>query len=241
MRQFNFEALTDFNESLDELDILISLSKNFEKIQRYEKQTLMLRSIVLFLGTHLECFFESIAEEYIFKIEQLSLPRDKIPMNLLMSSVHHHFNEDLISKIQRKNHDCKTGILKLAEILSCNSPVTELKIDTRFSYGKHGSKIVSRLFERLDILDIFTSCKVFVEQESMLSDVPERIEINIKSKFDLLTSTRNSLIHEYKIPNSSTIESIIKDIEYYRIFGSSVADVLEMKLMEIEESSTLAS
>lgn len=241
MSQSIFEALTDFNDSLDELNILISLSKNFEKIQRYEKQSLMLRSIVLFLGTHLECFFESIAEEYIFRIEQLSLPRERIPMNLLMSSVHHHFNEDLISKIQKKNHSCKTGILKLAEILSCDRPVTELKIDTRFSYGKHGSKIVSKLFERLDIADIFNCCKVVVEQESMLSDMPEQIEINIKSKFDLLTSTRNSLIHEYKIPNSSTIESIITDIEYYRLFAKSVSDLLDMKLSEIAELSSLAS
>ncbi|ARD28899.1 hypothetical protein OTEC02_09020 [Acinetobacter lactucae] len=236
MTDYTFEALKDFNESLDELRILIKLSNDFKKFNRLEKQSLMFRSIVLFLGTHLECFFESIAEEYLFKIEQCSLPRDRIPINLLMSSVHHHFNEELISNIQSKKPACKVGILKLAEILSCDSPVTELKIDTRFSYGKHGSKIVKKLFERLDIPDIFSLCKVFTEQETMLSDTPESVEVNIKGKFDLLTSARNQLIHEYKAPSQATIEGIIDDIELYRSFGDSLANLLNSKLERICET-----
>lgn len=236
MTECTFDALKDFNESLDELRILIKLSSDFKRFNRVEKQSLMFRSIVLFLGTHLECFFESIAEEYLFKIEQCSLPRDRIPINLLMSSVHHHFNEELISNIQSKKPACKDGIIKLANILSCESPVTELKIDTRFSYGKHGSRIVKKLFERLDIPDIFSSCKVFTEQETMLSETPELKEENIKGKFDLLTSTRNLLIHEYKAPSQATIEGIIEDIDLYRRFGESLSDLLEAKLQEICET-----
>ena len=183
MSTYYFEAMKDFEESLNELQILVRLSNDFKKYNRLDKQSLMMRSIVLFLGTHLECFFESICEEYLFKIEQLSLPREKIPISLLMSSVHFHFNDDLIAKIQSKKPACRDGILNLAKILNCEEPVTELKIDTRFSYGKHGSKVVTKLFERIDISEIFEKCKVFEEVETMLSDVPDYQPINIKDNW----------------------------------------------------------
>jgi len=233
MTSYNFEALTDFHNSLNEVDTLVKVSNGYQTIGKNNKRLLVMRSAVLFLGTHLECFFEALAEEYLFKIEQLALPRERIPEKLLMSSVHYHFTEQLITKVQSKNPTCKEQLIKLANIVACEEPVTELKIDTSFSYGKHGSGVVEKLFKRLDIENIFENSPVYIEEESMLSDEPIQVEVNIKNKFNVLTGIRNGLIHEYNTPQTEVIEAILSDIQLYKKFGGSLVSHLTSKLEKL--------
>ena len=228
-----FEAVTDFHDSLEELNQLIKIANGYKKLGKLEKRDLMLRSTVLFLGTHLECLFETIAEEYIFKIEQAGLPRDKVPEALLMSSVHYHFNEELVQKVKAKNPLCKDPLINLAKILSCDSPVNDLKIDTSFSYGKHGSAVVEKLFKRLDIEDLFSNCLVTISRDSMLQEEPEVTVVDIKGKFNALTGARNALIHQYSMPNERTIGRIIQDIPLYKQFADSLAELLHQRLENI--------
>ncbi|MHA2714386.1 HEPN domain-containing protein [Vibrio owensii] len=241
MTHTDFEALSDFNESLDELGLMIKLSEGYKKLNRPDKRALMQRATVLFLGTHIECFFESIAEEYIYKIEQLELPRNKVPEKLLMGSVQFHVNDQLLSKINKRSLKCKETLVKLAKIVSCSSPVTELKIDTGFSYGKHGSNEVIKLFDRLDVENIFDHCKVLIEVESMLSEEMEVKQIDIANKFNVLTGTRNSLIHQFKVPREDILMEVIQDIEYYREFAAEVSKLLASKVNALEAAKAEAA
>lgn len=234
MRILDFEAVRDFEKSLDEVDVLIKIANGYRTLGKSDKQSLILRAAILFLGTHLECFFEGMAEEYVFKVEQLAIPRDKMPTALLMSSVDYLLTEGLIKKIRSKNPNCTDALVNLAKILSCDSPVTNLEVDTSFSYGKHGSGIVESLFKRLDVSNLFQNSPVYVEVESMLSDEPERDLVDIKSKFDSLTGVRNALIHEYTTPNQITINNILSDIPHYKSFGRAVEIYLNQKLDALE-------
>ncbi|HAS8329497.1 TPA: hypothetical protein I7708_12535 [Vibrio vulnificus] len=240
MASITFDALDDFNKSVEELNILVKAASGYKLLKRPEKQSLMLRSTVLFLGTHLECFFESIAEEYLFKIEQLHLPRAIIPERLLMGAVQYHFDENLVAKINKKSLKCRDTLVKLAQIVSCESPVTELKIDTGFRYGKHGANEVQNLFSRLDIDAVFENCTVYIEKESMLSEGPEKEKVDVKAKFNTLTSIRNALIHQYTMPDEDVINNVIGDIELYKHFAERLAQLLSKKIESLEEQNKAA-
>lgn len=235
MSDIKFEALEELNKSLEEIAMLEKISRSYLRLNRIRKSALMQRATILFLGTHLECFFESIAEEYVYKVEQLSLPRDKIPEQLIMSYVHNYFSDQLISHINKKNIRCKPGIMKLAEIVSCPSPVTELKIDTSFSYGKHGSNELKSLFDRVGINDLFDNCKVYIYEESMLSDESIKIEIDIKSKFDTLTGIRNALIHQNTPPRPELVIQIVDDVKHYKEFCSALARYMAQKITDLQK------
>lgn len=236
-----FDAIKDFNDSLDEVEILLRLADGYNKLDKQDKRSLLLRSAVLFLGTHLECLFESMVEEYIYKIEQLALRRDQLPEKLILSSVQHHFTEELIKKIRNGNPRCKQDIVNLARIIECGQPVTEIKLDTSFSYGKHGSNVVEKLFARIDINELFLNCVVQEEIESLLSEDPELVTVDIKQKFNTLTGVRNGLIHENKSPNTATFNSILGDIKHYRAFASSLEKLLMSRLAEIHSNAQNAA
>lgn len=236
-----FDAVQDFNDSLDEVETLLRLADGYNKLNKQDKRSLILRSAVLFLGTHLECLFESMVEEYIYKIEQMALRRDQLPEKLILSSVQHHFTDELIKKIRNGNPRCKQDIVKLAKIIECTEPVTEIKLDTSFSYGKHGSNVVEKLFARIDINEIFEHCVVTEEIESLLSEEPELVTVDIKQKFNTLTGVRNGLIHENKSPNTTTFNSILGDIKHYRAFAFRLEELLKSKLAEIHNNAQNAA
>jgi hypothetical protein len=239
MSEIKFDALDDLDKSLVEIAILSKTSSLYLKLGREDKSALMQRAIILFLGTHLECFFESIAEEFVYKIEQLALPRDKIPERLIMSYVQNYFNEQIISQINKRSIRCKSSLIKLAEIVSCSSPVTELKIDTSFNYGKHGSNELKSLFDRICIHNIFDNCKVYIDEETMLSDEKIKREVDIKAKFDTLTGIRNSLIHQNSLPRPEMVNQIIDDVSLYREFCSQLALYMAKSITELSQLHTL--
>ncbi|MFL9590457.1 HEPN domain-containing protein [Aeromonas schubertii] len=238
MSNVNFEALEELNKSLEEIAILAKISRAYLTLNKTNKCELMQRAIILFLGTHLECFFESIAEEYVYKIEQMSLPRDKIPEHFLMSYVNNYFNDQLLSQINKKSIRCKPGLIKLAEIVSCSSPVTELKIDTSFSYGKHGSSELKSLFDRIGINNIFEKCKVYTYEESMLSEERIKNDVDIKSKFDTLTGIRNALIHQNTSPRREMVIQIIDDVQHYKAFCTSLSLYMAQQITVLKKLKT---
>ncbi|EKO3808329.1 hypothetical protein NTE10_000178 [Vibrio harveyi] len=238
---YKFDAVSDFNTSLNEVETLAKVANAFDKLDKQDKRSLLLRSAVLFLGTHLECLFESIAEEYVYKIEQMQLSRCHLPEKLILSSLQHNFTDELIKKVKSGNPRCKEDLVKLAKIIECDQPVTDINLDTRFSYGKHGSGIVEKLFSRLDIDDIFEKCTVTTKVESILSDELEDQEVNIKQKFNVLTGIRNGLIHENKSPNFSTFNAILGDIPHYRAFATALDNLLDGNLNSILENSKTAA
>lgn len=236
-----FDAVVDFNASLNDVEALERIANAYKKLKKEDKFSLILRSAVLFLGTHLECLFESIAEEYVYKIEQMKLSRRYLPEKLIISSLQHKFTDGLIKKVKAGNPKCKDDLMSLAKIIACNEPVTNIDIDTSFSYGKHGSGAVNKLFSRIDIDDVFDKCKVTIYFESMFSDEPEEQEVNIREKFNTLTGVRNGLIHENKSPTVSVFNEILSDIPHYRAFATALENLLDNSLAAILENSKVAA
>lgn len=220
----SFQSENDFYEALEEVDVFISLAK--DNNQDDKKRSLFLKSGILFLGTKIECFLEDIVEEYIYKLEQLELTSEKLPEAIVLSAIHFHFSESMMSKIKQKKPACREELIKIYHLLENRDPINKINIDTKFSYGKHGSGVVAALFERIGVEDIFDRCKVIVSEESMLSDEKQDIDINIKSEVDSLTGIRNGIIHENKSPSISE-ERLEKYVDNFKIFVRNIAKELD--------------
>ena len=225
-----FLPKADFDDALQEIEILVAFSREYQSDEL--KRSLFLKSGILFLSTKLECFFEDVIEEYIYKIEQLNLTADKLPEPLVMSAIHYHFSDDMIAKINHKKPVCRMELKKILPFIEMNTPINKIKIDTKFSYGKHGSKVVHSLFARIGIEDIFNKCKIYVTEETMLSDESEIIEIDIKSDVDSLTGIRNGIIHENKNPSISE-ETVENYMLHFRKFVQSITDMLDQSYTKL--------
>lgn len=230
----SFQSATDFDEALEEIDIFISLALDNQHDDK--KRSLFLKSGILFLGTKIECFLEDVVEEYIYKLEQLQLTSEKLPEAIVLSAIHFHFSESTLSKIKQKKPTCKEELKKISHLLEDGTPISKIKIDTKFSYGKHGSSVIESLFERIGIDDVFNRCKVIVAEESMLSDDKQNIEIDIKSEVNSLTGIRNGIIHENKSPAISE-ETLKMYVGHFQMFVKNVAATLDSEYKKFVTAS----
>lgn len=195
-----FDATNKFLDANLEIEILDQLYNT-----QSEKE-LFFKTMIIFLATNLEVFAEEIVEEYIYELELLSPHPSDINNVLIYESLSSIINESLICKVKQKKESAIEDIVNAAKYLDENTPITNFEINTKFNYGKHGENEFSKLFKRIN-LNVFETCKIFKSQESLLSDEPELIEINIQNNIGTITRVRNLLLHENKISTEIDIDS----------------------------------
>ncbi len=223
--ELQFTAKDDFFDALQEVNDLLTLAEQEASVIR---KLTFVKSSLLFLTTQLEVLFENLVEEYVFLMKQHIKKPEKVPEPIILSAINIHLSEELLLKVKNKNSKCIEPLKKISSILSRES-LDYIAVDNRFSYGKHGSKELESLLNRIGVSGIFDKCKVTETRESLLTDEDEVIEINVKSRFDALTGIRNAIIHENKNPNVTT-ESLRKDVEYMCTFIDKVVDYLTIEI-----------
>lgn len=221
----DFSAQKDFQDALEEIHIFLNLAK--ENVDN-KNSNLFLRASVLFLATKLECFFEDIVSEYIYAIENLSLTASQLPESMILAAIDNHFSEERLARIKHKNPLCKDDLSKVVPFIDGSIPITKLDLDLKFSYGKHGSGNVEKLFSRIGVDNLFNLCTIEIYRESMLSEENEVVKINAKNDFDSLTGIRNGIIHENKSPNI-TIERLEKYVDLFDKFVNKVSEALRQE------------
>ena len=143
-----FESINKFNDECEtEIGKLIEFSKNNQ-----ENIQLFISSAVVLLGAKFESCIESLIEEYVYKINSES-NKENIPNELKYSSI---YNKLCIYKenINKNYFDCFSTNVDFLEdfsefVRTIMNNSSELKINNKFSYGKHGYKELDKLFKNI--------------------------------------------------------------------------------------------
>jgi hypothetical protein len=218
-------VLDDFLNTLEEVNILLSsaetcLTDNV-KYAAYNKSALLL------LSGKFENFIESIAEQYVFIVNQLRLPSNLIPEIMRL-----HHSLAVISKIDVRNSGKLDEIIRifseLSPIWATNIEFSDLRIECKFAYGKHGENELKKIFIPLGIEDVFVQVEVFIPDENIIDTVTLK-KVDFKGIFNSVMGMRNNILHQNASPNL-THESVREYRIVFESFSQKLAQVLDTNI-----------
>ncbi|WP_461466699.1 HEPN domain-containing protein [Parvimonas micra] len=218
-----------YGECSKEVEKLIELStSNQELIQ------LFISSAVVLLGAKFESCIENLIEEYVNKINDES-SKNKVPDELKFSSIYNKLVE-YKERINNNHYDCfETDQNFLDEFSKFVNGIinnsNRLKINNKFSYGKHGYKELVKLFKNIAVDIRLDNFNIYV-RESIFSGVSH--EITFESEFNKFTKNRNTVIHENECPNI-TGDDIKNTVIIFKEFISKIESELCDRLKNMKE------
>lgn len=219
-----FDSVVDFQESLAEVTLLLTIAQDREGDQAI--QSALTKAALLLLMGKFENFAECLAEEAVFRINNASLPVERIPVRLkLIHSAHAISDVAYIRKVERQEQS--SAILQsLASLWSPNGKGMALEIPCRFSYGKHGEDELRKLFDPFGILDVFDAVEIRDTTET-LADTPTAGVVDFRGVFNGTTNIRNNILHQ-----DATPELTVEQVATYRDLFANFADGLGHVLRE---------
>lgn len=218
-----FTCYSDFIEGLNEVNIILLFAKEYEN--EATKYSIFNRTGLLLLLSKFECFLENLIEEYVYELEQLKVSTDDLPLSMKFHITNFAFNDDFIVKLRNCNPSVIKGITGIIPIWNIGLPISILPINKKFDYGKHGSKAINKLFQRIGIEDIFQSCPIYETRENVSKRNKVHIEVDIKGEINSMTNYRNTILHENVSP-SLTHNQIEKYKDRIVLFANSLNELL---------------
>lgn len=217
------DAVKDFAGALTEVDALISMSRaSASDVQR----SVLIKASLLLLATKVECFLESIVEEYC-EAACMAESAAHLPHALRVSASRKMFLDAKLQEEHRNGADTVRQFMAIAEIWGNKAPCPQVTIDCRFSYGRHGENEVIKLFRRVGIPDVFEQFPVDDENESFARPGGAT---SIAPDFNSMSSIRNNITHSDATPALTEA-----DIERYKrrlvLFAGRLEDYLESTLV----------
>lgn len=229
MTMMNFESLTSFSSALEEVETLIIAAES-EVDNKLRYLTYNKASLLLLLGKF-ENFLEQSIEEYVERINSLSLYVGCIPDDLKINHSIYLFEKNKETLGQKHKQDEQTELfVELGTLWRGNEIFRKLSVNSKFNYGKHGGKEMVRLFNNIAIPDIFEVIKVYEKKESMLSD--ELAEVNLKDEINTMTNLRNNIIHQDATPNLTHV-NLVRYRDFLKDFAHELVAYLVRALSEI--------
>lgn len=225
---FEFESLTSFISSLAEVDLLIQdaiVNQTDEfKYKTYNKTSLLL------LIAKFEKFVEDVIGDYIDNVNSLKIISSNMPIKLKVMHT-----KNLIAKTDF-SHEHKllenSGLMKeISKLWNGYLNIVKLEVSSKFNYGKHGEGELIKLFKNIGIENIFDEVKVYVDNESILSD--GLIEVNFKGIINSVTGIRHNIIHRDATPDL-THNDTNNYKHLFELFARGLVDKLLVKLQSME-------
>lgn len=182
-----YEATSDFENNVIEIQILISLAKEF--VNDFKKYALFNKASIILLCTKFETFLENFLKEYAY-INLTNFNNQNVDEHIYEHILRNHIsklNQYILNKGKREKH--------LDKVVNLCSPhqfddIQELDVVTKFSYGKHGQTEIEKL------LNEFGLCNILAEE---IKDV-------FFNKFNSLNFIRNNIIHEDATPSLTHVD-----------------------------------
>jgi len=174
-----FDATTDFEETMDEVQILIDYAKrNTKNIARYSTFN---KSAIVLLCSKFESFLENFFEEFAFHHAEIS---DGIRIDNQMLEHYTNVIIDELTKITLKEK--RKPLIEKMIMLHNNEPcdLTEYQINAKFNYGKHGQKEIQRLI-------LSFGFEEFIQQVNPI----------FFNQFNSMNHIRNNIIHGDATPS----------------------------------------
>lgn len=229
----SFQCYDSFLLALDEVQLLIEDAKESE-CKNDECYKVYNKSSILLLASKFESFIEGVVEEYIEKINSLCLPFDKIPVDIKKNHIKHVLIESQAIINQAHKHDEREQLyLQLVELWNHSENDVKVKVNTSFSYGKHGPNEMNKLFNNIGIEDIFLEIPIYSDEESLLSG--EKVLIDFKARFSNFNNIRNKIIHQDFTPNLTYIDVLEYKSVFFK-FSEKLVTELNEKIVFIEKS-----
>ncbi len=217
-------VLQDFLNTLEEVTILLLAAE--DSVADEVKYAVYNKSALLLLSGKFENYIESVAEQYVFIVNQLNLPANRIPDILRL---HHALG--ILSKVDLHRNNGRADEIKkifseVSSIWITELTFNSLKIDCKFTYGKHGENELKKLFVPLGIEDVFVRVKVFVPEENLSDGLLTTREVDFKGVFNSVMGTRNNILHQNASPNLT--HTAIKGYQSaFEVFSRALAQELD--------------
>ena len=196
------DSVDAFKEHIKEIDILLTYaSKNHRSLDRYK---LFNKTAVVLLCTHFEVFVESFIAEHV-DVLRLCYRSDTIPQYMKDNYINDTINSLKEHPIPSKKVKPLRALFRLhdSNVLDM-SAISDLKIDMKYSFGKHGQEDTERLFRKFGFTD-------FVDSSSFKD--PFR---NINSAINI----RNNIIHEGSAPNLTHNDVVTYKNDFLKFAGN---------------------
>lgn len=229
-------VLNDFLSTLKEVDILLAAAESC--VSEEIKYAVYNKSALLLLSGKFENFIESIAEQFVFIVNQLRLPSNLIPETMRL-----HHTLGMLNKIESYKNAGRSDEMK--KIFSAISPIwitniefSELKIECKFTYGKHGENELKKLFIPLGFEDIFIQVKVYIPDENIVDTVALK-RIDFKGVFNSVMGMRNNILHQNASPNLN--HQTVREYQIvFKSFSNALVDVLDTQINSLSQTTNRA-
>lgn len=176
-----FNAISDFDSAITEVDILIRYaSRNLKSIDKYATFN---KSALILLCSKFEAFIEEYLEEYAYECCQ------KCNNKNIDSVLFNHLLDVQLNQLEKVKHN-KTKRLPFLQNISLlvetkKNLLNGFEVDSKFSFGKHGQKELTKLLMKFGF-------------ESFNN---QKIDEEFYKKFNSLFNIRNNIIHEDATPS----------------------------------------
>jgi hypothetical protein len=223
----------EFVITLKEVEVLLDAADLHEENET--EYAAFNKSALLLLTGKFENFAESIAEDYIACINYLQPCCDLISDALRLQHTFKLMANFETYKQKHMHEKAVNAFTELGSLWMSNSNSVDLKIDCKFSYGKHGETELKKLFSAIGIDNVFEVISVMKEQETLLGGEDSRFRIDFKGIFNSVTGLRNNILHQNASPNLTT--PMIRNYkEDFKLFAQELENYLNNDLYRISNT-----
>lgn len=223
----DFESYQKLDIALNEVKTLTDFA--FENETNQAGYSALNKSSLLLLTSKFEVFVEDVIQEYIDKINQMNLNNTDISEYMKIKHTISKLKE-LNSSLEHE-HKKEKGVQILKSISKLwhesEERFNSLEVSNKFNYGKHGSKELQKLFNNIEINNIFETIILYSDsQDSLLDEVNT---IDFFAIFNNIVSLRNLITHQDITPNL-THRQIEGYIKIFDDFSKKLCDYLSSSL-----------
>jgi hypothetical protein len=224
-----YDSTNAFNSALQEVDFLLVQSAAHEA--SVDAYSALNKAIILLLAGKFEAFCEQIVEEFCYGVSEKRLPCERIPVCMRLNATRLLLGSEIMQSLERQDNAKAGQALQSIALLWHEGAVPlNVKLDTRFAYGKHGEKELRRLFNRIGIQDIFELCKVADEQESYEQNATPPLS-SVAADINALTGYRNYIIHNDGSPSITHIQ-----LTRYRKRIFAFAEAIDAQISQTDDA-----
>ena len=180
-----YDSINDFKNNLKEVDILMSYSRvNKKSLDKYK---LFNKMAIVLLCCHFESFIEAFISEHVDMLKAC-YNSGNIPQYMKDNYVNDAF--ETLKNRSKPSSDKKTlnALFKLHDSAIVDmSNLNDLKLDMKYSFGKHGQEETEKIFNKFGLNSFVAS-------------------VEFKTSFKVINSAisiRNNIIHEGSAPTLS--------------------------------------
>ena len=207
------DSVDAFKDRIKEIDILLTYARNNQRT--LDKYKLFNKTAVVLLCTHFEVFVESFIADHVDALQRC-YKSDTIPQYMKDNYINDTIKslKDLACPSKKAKPLRALFRLHDSKVLDM-SAISDLEIDMKYSFGKHGQDDTAKLFRKFGFA-------AFVDSPAFKA--PFR---NINSAINI----RNNIIHEGSAPNLSH-----NDVIMYKNDFLKFATELELHVLANQEN-----